>query len=118
MNCPTCGLNLQGVTAATCPRCGQAIAPASPYSQPPAGTRPRRLDTTLPERWAISSRDTSSPQGMVNLPDMVNPGMVSRPDMGCLSRLHLRPRRSAEGLVEGCGSLSCSSCSLASAPAC
>lgn len=37
MNCPTCGLNLQGVTAATCPRCGQAIAPASPYSQPPAG---------------------------------------------------------------------------------
>ena len=37
MNCPNCGLNLQGVTSATCPRCGQPIATANPYGQPPAG---------------------------------------------------------------------------------
>ena len=37
MNCPPCGMNLQGVTSATCPRCGQPITAANLYGQPPAG---------------------------------------------------------------------------------
>ena len=36
MNCPTCGLSLQGVTSATCPRCGQPIPTANPYGPPPS----------------------------------------------------------------------------------
>ena len=37
MNCSNCGLKLEGVMSATCPRCGQPIAATNPFDQPFTG---------------------------------------------------------------------------------
>ncbi|HKV83989.1 MAG TPA: hypothetical protein VJN88_05500 [Ktedonobacterales bacterium] len=78
MNCPHCGLNLEGITAATCPRCGQPIAVNSngaPVPPPPPARRRSsrskvRLVSTLVVivglgvlfvRGALGNRVTQSP---------------------------------------------------------